>query len=139
MIKNSINFEPDQFSLTRECYRLLKTEQILRIPTIIIRKKFFDTNGIIKILLKACFNDPKFQKFGAKQLFYCQRRLQALENVGNFVTTTTRYIEVSFRHEVSRWITIKSIFQFSKLHEILIQTNYCSTEVAGYHEKRSKY
>ena len=130
MIENSRNFEPGQFSLTREGYRLWKMEQILRIPPIVIWKEFFDTNGIVRILLKACFNDPNFQKFCARQIFGCQRSLQALENVANFAPILTRYIEVGFRQEVDRWITNKNIFKLSKLHEILIRTNFCSTEQA---------
>ena len=62
-----------------------------------------------------------------------------MENVANVETTITRYIEVGFRHEVVRWITIKSIFKLSKLHEILIQTNFGSTEYAIDFEKRRKY
>ena len=62
-----------------------------------------------------------------------------MENVANVKTTITRYIEVGFRHEVVHWITIKRIFKLSKLHEILIQTNFGSTEHAIAFEKRWKY
>ena len=61
-------------------------------------------------------------------MFYWQRRLSALENVANVETTITRNIEVGFRHEIDRWITIKIIFKLSKLHLILIQTNFGSKD-----------
>ena len=54
----STNFELDQFSLTREGYRLWKMEWILRITPIVIHREFFDPNGIIRILLKVRFNGP---------------------------------------------------------------------------------
>ena len=62
-----------------------------------------------------------------------------MENVANVKTTITRYIEVSFRHEVVRWITIKGIFKLSILDEILIHTTFRSTEYAKAFEKRWKY
>ena len=60
-----------------------------------------------------------------------------MENVANVETILTRYIEVGFRHEVDRWIMIKSIFKLSKLHEFLIRINFCSTEYAIGFEKRA--
>ena len=60
-----------------------------------------------------------------------------MENVANFETAITLYIEVGFRHEVGHWITIKSIFKLAKLHEILIQTNFGSSDKAITFEKWS--
>ena len=54
-------------------------------------------------------------------------------------TTVTRYKVVSFRHEVDRWIVIKNINKISKLHEILIRTDFDSTEKAKAFRKISKY
>ena len=51
-----------------------------------------------------------------------------MENVANVETILTRYIDLGVRHEVDRWIMVNSIFKLSKLHEILIQTKFCSTE-----------
>ena len=60
-----------------------------------------------------------------------------MENVKNFETTITFYIEVGFRYEVGHWITIKSIFKLAKLHEILTQSNFASSEKAITFEKWS--
>ena len=135
MIENSRNFDPDQFSHTREAYRLWKMKYILRPPPIVLQKEFFDMNGIIRILLKACFNDPNFWKFFTRKIFFCQRRLQPLENVENVETIITRYIEACSRLEVDHWIMIKRIFKSPNLHEILTWTNFCPTEQAIAFEK----
>ena len=57
----------------------------------------------------------------------------------NLDTTVTRCKVVSFRHEVDHWIVIKSISKISKLHEILIRTDFNSTEKAKAFRKISKY
>ena len=58
-----------------------------------------------------------------------------MENVINVETILTPYIEVGFRHEVDRWIMVNSIFKLSKLHEILIRTNFYSMELVIAFEK----
>jgi 5S rRNA maturation endonuclease (ribonuclease M5) len=67
------------------------------------------------------------------------RRLWALENRANVHTIVTRYKVVGFRHEVDSWIVIKSIHKLSNLHEILILTDFDSTEKAKAFRKMSKY
>ena len=51
-----------------------------------------------------------------------------MEEVANVEMAITLYIEVGFRYELDCLITIESIFELSKLHEILIKTNFGSTE-----------
>ena len=99
---------------------------------------FFDTKWTITMLYKECFNDPMFMKFWAGPIFTQKRSLQASEKWINVDTTVTHYKEVGFRHEVGRWIAIKSIHKISKLHEILIRTYFDSTEKAIAYEKLSK-
>ena len=60
-----------------------------------------------------------------------------MENVANVETVLTSYIEVGFRLEVDHWIMIKRIFKLSKLQEILIQSNFCSTDQAIAFEKQA--
>ena len=60
-----------------------------------------------------------------------------MENVANVETILSRFVEVGFRHEVDCWTMIKSIFKLSKLHEILIQANFCYTVYAIAFEKRA--
>ena len=60
-----------------------------------------------------------------------------MENVGKVEMILTRYKEVGYRQEVDRWVMVDSFFKLSWLHEILIRTNFCSTEYAITFEKRA--